>query len=124
MFCQNCGASIAEGVKFCPDCGARQDLAAASAPAQNLRPFCGTELMPDSVFCDNCGKQINGASQANAPGERDTSLPPPVPPAPEPSRTRRQEETSLGGWRALPIVITALLGTRSAMSCFPPRRAI
>lgn len=72
MFCQNCGASIAEGVKFCPDCGARQDLAAASAPAQNLCPFCGTELMPDSVFCDNCGKQINGASQANAPEERDT----------------------------------------------------
>ena len=38
MFCQNCGASIAEGVKFCPDCGARQDLAAASAPAQNRCP--------------------------------------------------------------------------------------
>ena len=41
MFCQNCGASIAEGVKFCPDCGARQEPAVAPAPAQNLCPFGG-----------------------------------------------------------------------------------
>ena len=109
MFCQNCGASITEGAKFCPDCGARQEPAVAPAPAQNRCPFCGKLLEADAVFCDNCGKRINGSSQANAPEERDTSFPPPVPPAPEPSRTHRQEETGPGGRRALPIVIAALL---------------
>lgn len=72
MFCQNCGASIAEGVKFCPDCGAQQEPAVAPAPAQNRCPFCGELLEADAVFCDNCGKRINGSSQANAPEERDT----------------------------------------------------
>ncbi len=34
MFCQNCGASVADGTKFCPKCGTRLVPAAASSTRQ------------------------------------------------------------------------------------------
>ena len=36
MFCQHCGAEVAEGTKFCVACGA--DLSAQQPPAENVNP--------------------------------------------------------------------------------------
>lgn len=53
MRCQNCGAELEEGVKFCRECG--------SKVFENRKRFCrecGTEL-PDGVkFCPECGANI------------------------------------------------------------------
>ena len=46
--CKACGASIAPGAKFCPECGAKQNVSA----------FCsngGKEMPAGSKFCPECG---------------------------------------------------------------------
>ena len=60
MFCQNCGASIADGAKFCPECGKRQEIQGSSVSMKKRCPFCGEALEADSVFCDYCGKPMCG----------------------------------------------------------------
>ena len=115
MFCQNCGASLADGAKFCPECGARQEPAAPSASAQNLCPFCGEALEADSVFCESCGRSLSDpvSSAGNAPRGKETSAPPPIPPMPEsasPQTTRPAAQPSSKKSNALPIVIAVILG--------------
>ena len=46
--CKACGASIAPGAKFCPECGAKQNV---SAFCSN----CGKEMPAGSKFCPECG---------------------------------------------------------------------
>ena len=46
--CKACGASIAPGAKFCPECGAKQNV---SAFCSN----CGKEIPAGSKFCPECG---------------------------------------------------------------------
>ena len=65
MFCQNCGASLAEGAKFCPACGRRQDPSPEAA--QNRCPACGEIQEPDAVFCDRCGQRLSGPPAPDAP---------------------------------------------------------
>jgi membrane protease subunit (stomatin/prohibitin family) len=52
--CIACGHAIAEGSKFCSDCGASQAAAACSNCQQALAPTAG--------FCPNCGTPRNGAA--------------------------------------------------------------
>ena len=57
--CENCGAQLEEGVKFCPNCGTRinweQSLAEGSFTCEN----CGGEFNGKVGFCPHCGAKIN-----------------------------------------------------------------
>ena len=53
--CRSCGATTAEGARFCPTCGA--DLSSACST-------CGTVLPPGASFCPNCGAAVAPASRA------------------------------------------------------------
>ena len=44
--CPSCGAAVAIGAKFCPNCGAKHLLVCSE---------CGHALNPGAKFCENCG---------------------------------------------------------------------
>jgi len=46
--CSACGAKIAAGVKFCPECGAKQNAGAFCTS-------CGKEIPAGTKFCPECG---------------------------------------------------------------------
>lgn len=46
--CVNCGAGIAPGSKFCPECGTKQNAAAFCSN-------CGKEIPAGTKFCPECG---------------------------------------------------------------------
>jgi hypothetical protein len=48
--CSYCGASINEGIKFCPECGNKVE---AAKPAFCVE--CGSEIKPGVKFCPECG---------------------------------------------------------------------
>jgi membrane protease subunit (stomatin/prohibitin family) len=50
-FCTKCGAQIAVGAKFCPECGEK-------LVSKNKCPQCGTEAAPGKKFCHNCGTKL------------------------------------------------------------------
>ena len=52
--CPNCGTQVPAGVKFCPNCGAKMEV----APAQIACPNCGAVVPAGSRFCPECGKTI------------------------------------------------------------------
>ena len=52
--CPNCHAEVAAGVKFCPSCGSKIEV----APAQATCPNCGAVVPAGSRFCPECGKTI------------------------------------------------------------------
>lgn len=64
MFCQECGARISDGARFCSSCGAQQGAAVPSVITELTCPYCGEKLDSDSVFCDNCGRKITGVIPA------------------------------------------------------------
>ncbi len=48
--CSQCNASVADGNKFCANCGAPQKPAI-------LRCSCGAEILPGGKFCGHCGRK-------------------------------------------------------------------
>ena len=52
--CKECGCELAEGAKFCGECGAR-----APEPVAHKCPMCGTELVSGSKFCCGCGRNLS-----------------------------------------------------------------
>jgi class 3 adenylate cyclase/predicted ATPase len=56
MECRHCGNDIAEGNRFCGDCGAPSPIACAS---------CGVGNPPDKKFCGACGAPLVGAVHAD-----------------------------------------------------------
>ncbi|MCH4886793.1 zinc ribbon domain-containing protein [Acidaminobacter sp. JC074] len=50
--CKNCGAALAEGVKFCGSCGAQVE-----EESKKLCPNCGAEV-GESKFCNSCGTSL------------------------------------------------------------------
>jgi len=61
MNCTKCGTAIAEGVKFCPECGAK-------ANANLSCSDCGTELKAGVKFCPECGLK-RGAESGEKPAQ-------------------------------------------------------
>ena len=51
-FCAECGNQLAPGAKFCSNCGAKQQSAAAVCPG------CGQPTNPGAKFCMNCGQKL------------------------------------------------------------------
>lgn len=49
--CTTCGAKMAAGAKFCPECGAKQEA--------KFCPECGTKLNDGAKFCPECGKKLD-----------------------------------------------------------------
>lgn len=67
MFCSQCGAPIAEDVRFCSQCGAERKSRAGAAAAPDARPA-GTQSAdyrpgPNSgsnpAYCRHCGRPIS-----------------------------------------------------------------
>jgi membrane protease subunit (stomatin/prohibitin family) len=52
--CPNCGQQVAQGVKFCPNCGTPQMPAGTSSPESRC-PSCGKPVGGDTRFCPECG---------------------------------------------------------------------
>ena len=75
--CSRCGAEIASGSAFCPQCGnpiPREEP--VSDPNRNVCASCGTVMSPGMRFCTKCGRPLT----------------PPVPvPAPDPVPERYAE---------------------------------
>jgi membrane protease subunit (stomatin/prohibitin family) len=61
--CPNCGATAAEGAKFCAECGT------SLAPPKVTCPQCGTESAPGAKFCANCGHNLAEPQEKNPSGE-------------------------------------------------------
>lgn len=63
--CVNCNAEIEDDVKFCPKCGATQDVhqdlqvKKDETPAVRRCKGCGEEIASDLIFCPKCGVRQN-----------------------------------------------------------------
>lgn len=52
--CCSCGAPLAPGTMFCPQCGAPQNVASTG----NVCTRCGAVVPPTSKFCPKCGQKV------------------------------------------------------------------
>ena len=68
MKCTNCGASLSDNAKFCPECGTKVVRAVFCAE-------CGTKLEAGAKFCPECGTKVGGAASAQAPAAKEESYP-------------------------------------------------
>ena len=62
-FCSNCGQRLAEGVKFCPECGAA--VGGVSSQRKQIFegevrkcPICGGPLKAIDITCHVCGYDL------------------------------------------------------------------
>lgn len=46
--CPSCGAALAKGVKFCPECGEKINQ-------EKFCTECGAKMTPSAKFCGECG---------------------------------------------------------------------
>lgn len=51
LACSSCGAQVARGAKFCPECGQKVAL-------KQTCPGCGVESNPGAKFCAECGTRF------------------------------------------------------------------
>ena len=56
VICPICGAHVAEGVKFCGECGANVEIIAPPAP--RACPTCGAAVADGVRFCGECGTKM------------------------------------------------------------------
>ncbi len=75
--CNQCGADLMEGAKFCPSCGAKVEE--QQQPKVPTCPQCGQEINPSAAFCPTCGFNLRQGGQAPAPQ-----------PAPQPAPVQQQ----------------------------------
>ena len=54
--CENCGAELKEGARFCQECGNKVETPKEKA---NFCPNCGNELTSGEDFCSECGIKID-----------------------------------------------------------------
>lgn len=59
MNCSNCGKELAEGIKFCPECGTQ-------VPKNKFCTSCGTKLEPSAKFCPECGAKVGAVPAKSA----------------------------------------------------------
>ena len=72
MKCSNCGADIADGAKFCGECGTK-------VPTSNKCPECGTICAPGVKFCSECGHKMSEPAaqkptESEAEGDEETPI--------------------------------------------------
>lgn len=60
--CTKCGAKVAAGAKFCPECGTKLEPPKPVVPT--VCPKCGEKLPPGAKFCPSCGEKIVAAPAA------------------------------------------------------------
>ncbi len=70
--CPRCGAAVADGLKFCRECGAKIEaapapVAPAPAPAGKTCPRCGAAVADGLKFCRECGARLDGPAAAATP---------------------------------------------------------
>lgn len=72
-FCIECGRPIADGIKFCPSCGASQEGTTHCARRDTVYegqihkcPNCGEVLRSFTANCPTCGYEFRGANASNA----------------------------------------------------------
>lgn len=118
LICPNCGSSIPEGTKFCPECGEKLEVNTASDTNHRICPFCGEVLEPDSVFCENCGRALPGRPSVSAgtvgtaAGSAEKVPIPPVPPLPVSALPPETHEPSQSGNRKsgkVPIAVVLVI---------------
>lgn len=73
MVCNQCGAALTEGTRFCHACGSAQP----EPPKQHFCGSCGAVMEPGSLFCVHCGNQTNQAPAPAAPATPTTPAAPP-----------------------------------------------
>lgn len=56
--CSNCGAQVAENVKFCTECGSKM------GPEVLKCPSCSAELPEGTKFCMECGTKVGAEPRA------------------------------------------------------------
>ncbi|MGN1422326.1 MAG: zinc ribbon domain-containing protein [Oscillospiraceae bacterium] len=70
MNCTNCGSPLAEGAKFCTNCGTKTET-----PAQKLVcASCGLELNPSAKFCPVCGAPAANNAPTNTAAQSSDDL--------------------------------------------------
>lgn len=74
--CNQCGAEVVEGAKFCPNCGA---AVVEQKPVAPRCPQCGQEINPGAAFCPNCGFRLGQGNPAPAPAPQPAPAPAPQP---------------------------------------------
>lgn len=62
--CKECGCELAEGAKFCGECGAKVTIAYKC-------PKCGCELSMNAKFCVECGHRLHQQGQEKADSNRE-----------------------------------------------------
>ena len=87
MLCSDCQATIAEGAKFCPKCGARAGAPAAETGGKRC-PQCGSENPANAKFCKKDGYRFDSVVE-----KPDVAATPPSAETP-PSVHRIQETVS------------------------------
>ena len=50
--CPNCGSELADGAKFCSNCGMKVET------VRMFCPNCGAVQTPEARFCSNCGQSL------------------------------------------------------------------
>ena len=56
LICPGCGAAIADGLKFCGQCGTKIEVPAA--PVSGICPACGAAVADGVRFCGACGARM------------------------------------------------------------------
>ena len=67
MKCSNCGAELADGAKFCGECGTK-------VPTSNKCPECGAVCAPGVKFCSECGHKMSESSAPKPKDDTDTHV--------------------------------------------------
>ena len=57
LVCAKCGIALADGAKFCPECGEKVQRTSSLAPGFVVCPSCGKEV-PMAKFCLECGMPL------------------------------------------------------------------
>ena len=73
-YCINCGRELANDFEFCPECGQKVHVDAASTPFPEHPYFgdtiicnqCGAAMPADALYCLNCGCQFNNSTASAA----------------------------------------------------------
>ena len=70
MKCQNCGAELRDGARFCRECGTRVQY---SSPRYCRE--CGSPIPQDNKFCPSCGAALFDIKRTEAEGDKEEKAP-------------------------------------------------